>query len=75
MFFKDTKMFTSRVHSIKIDNSSYVQIDYAFEFFDEYSGTTNSGYFSVTPSEGVLHKESSKEFLIKFSPTECDKRN
>ena len=75
IFFKKTKMFCSRTYNIKIKNLSLIKLKYFWEFYDEFSGTNDSGYFSINQNKGVIDKEDTKEFILRFNPTECDKIN
>lgn len=70
--FKPTMMFTSRYFNFKIQNTSCVQISFEFEIFDEYTGAADAGYYSIAPQEGDIPQNSSKEFIVKFCPQECD---
>lgn len=38
-------MFTSRFFNFSIQNQSQVNIHYDFEFFDEFTGSSDPGYF------------------------------
>ena len=75
IFFKRTKMFCSRTYNIKIKNLSLIKLNYIWEFYDEFSGTNDSGYFSINQNKGVIEKEDTKEFILRFNPTECEKMN
>lgn len=66
-------MFSNRIFSFQIKNSSCVKIDYEMEFFDKFTGTTDPGYYSIQPSDGHIDQSSSKDFIVKFSPLECEK--
>lgn len=70
--FKETEMFASCVYTVKISNTSTINLQYAWNFYDEYNGTSDKGYYDVQPESGLLKKNSISEFLVKFTPTEAD---
>lgn len=73
--FKETKMFSSRTFGFQVKNSSCVEVEIETEFLDEYTGSSDAGYFSIQTSETKILPESSKELIVKFSPLECEVSN
>ena len=70
--FKETEMFATCVCTVKVNNLSTINLQYAWAFYDEYSGVCDKGYFDVQPETGGLPKSTVTEFLVRFTPTESD---
>lgn len=74
--FLPTKMYSERVFSFSLRNHSKIKIPIICKIVKPgdfgHEHIPDSGYFSVTPSEKVLEKESDNEFIVKFQPLECN---
>ena len=70
--FKATKMFSARVFTLKVNNSSNINIPFNCEFFNPRTSGKEAGPFSVTPSSGILTKASITELTVRFAPIEFE---
>ena len=73
--FASTMMYSERIFSFKVANLSKIALPLTCKFINilnENVDKEDEGYFSVTPSQKILEKESENEILIKFQPLECN---
>ena len=72
ILFKATKMFSSRVFTFKVSNNSNINIPFTCDFFNPRISGKDAGPFSISPNSGVLPKNGSNEFLLRFAPIEYE---
>jgi hypothetical protein len=76
IMFLPTKMYSERIFTFSVRNESKIKIPLICEIvqFDPEQNTivADSGYFTITPENKLLEKESDNEFLVKFHPLECN---
>jgi hypothetical protein len=74
--FLPTKMYSERIFNFSVRNQSKIKIPLICkieqEDLQESTLIPDPGYFSVTPQERILEKETDNEYLIKFQPLECN---
>ncbi|CAD8206755.1 unnamed protein product [Paramecium octaurelia] len=75
VYFKETLMYTTRVHQLKLKNTSLIAINYSCKIVSAQTGAIDPGYFYVYPKQGKIASNSDEMFTIKFSPTEVDESN
>ena len=72
IYFKETEMLTVCAFNFQVDNLSSIDLNYRWSFYDEYTSSSDPGYFEIHPQAGQLKKNNVTEFIVKFFPTECD---
>ncbi|EGR28756.1 hypothetical protein IMG5_169530, partial [Ichthyophthirius multifiliis] len=77
IFFKPTLIYTSRTHTFKVKNTSLINIKYSCKIISHINdiGQIDSGFFYVTPKQGILAPNCDEQFTVKFSPTEVEENN
>lgn len=73
--FKETLMYTTRVHQLKLKNTCLIAFNYTCKIVSAETGAVDPGYFYVYPKAGKIASNSDEVFTIKFSPTEVDETN
>jgi len=75
IYFAPTLMFTSRVYTFNLKNTSLIQMKYVCKIVSAETGVYDSGYFSVNPKAGTVNPDCDEPITIKFSPKEVEKSN
>ena len=75
IMFAPTLMFTSRVFSFNLRNTSSIQMRYSCKIVSAETGVYDSGYFSLNPKSGFINPECDDTITVKFSPKEIEKSN
>jgi len=73
--FKPTLMYQDRVHSVIVQNTSRVPIDFRWQLqvSPSYVDSTGLGCpFTVSPAAGLLQPGQSEAFQMQFAPLEVD---
>lgn len=72
--FRPTMMYTSRIHSFSVKNTSLIAMPYKWVFVDA-EDDEDPGYYSIVPEKGRIAPNYEESFEIKFSPLEVESSN
>ena len=75
IFFAPTLMFTSRIFTFNLKNTSLIQMKYVCKIVSAETGVYDNGYFGVSPKAGVVNSGCDETITLKFSPKEVERSN
>ena len=70
--FKPTFMYASRSFKFSIKNTSLITLNYNFKIVNSDSGILDAGPYSIIPKKGTISAGCDDNFIVKFSPVECE---
>jgi len=70
--FKPTLMYAQRMHKFTIKNTSLIGLDYNFKIVNSETAILDAGPYTIIPKKGTIAPDCDENFIIKFSPLECE---